>query len=348
MKESFWGYLILLFGIFVIVIMMIIRDYQTTNDQDYYIMKEVTQAAMIDAIDYAYYREHNDLRIIEDKFAENFLRRFAQSMSSNKTYKIELFEISENPPKVSVRITTATGEYIVQQDEGGVDFGVVNILSAILDMKHDNVIYNNDGIPNANPSKDDTEDWDGPTPTCATTGGKYDVFTNTVSGVSYKSYSQIDEEWVNVYLSNHQSKTIGEIGCWLIAEATILSAYDTTITPLTINENRTYTDQLPSQSMANLSDGNIRCTSNWNITEHLKTGQPAIIQTNNNLFSSGDHYMALLAYDSSTDMIYVGNTGYKGTYGVAGWYKRSEVLTNIEQAWTCELATQLISPSVCN
>lgn len=146
MKESFWGYLILLFGIFVIVIMMIIRDYQTTNDQDYYIMKEVTQASMIDSIDYAYYREHNDLRIIEEKFAENFLRRFAESMSSNKTYKIELFEISENPPKVSVRVTTATGEYILQQDEGGVDFGVVNILSAILDMKHENVVYNNDYI----------------------------------------------------------------------------------------------------------------------------------------------------------------------------------------------------------
>lgn len=146
MKESFWGYLILLFGIFIVVIMMIIRDYQTTNDEDYYIMKEVTQAAMIDAIDYAYYREHNDLRIIEDKFAENFLRRFAESMSSNKTYKIELYDINENPPKVSVKITTATGEYVVEQEQGAVDFGVVNILSAILDMKHENVVYNNDYI----------------------------------------------------------------------------------------------------------------------------------------------------------------------------------------------------------
>jgi len=146
MKESFWGYLILLFGIFIIVIMMIIRDYQTTNDEDYFIMKEVTQAAMIDSIDYAYYREHNDLRIIEEKFAENFLRRFAESMSSNKTYKIELFDLNENPPKVSVRITTSTGEYIVEQEQGAVDFGVVNILSAILDMKHENVVYNNDYI----------------------------------------------------------------------------------------------------------------------------------------------------------------------------------------------------------
>ena len=150
MKESFWGYLILLFGIFIVVIMIIIRDYQTTNDEDYYIMKEVTQAAMIDAIDYAYYREHNDLRIIEDKFAENFLRRFAESMSSNKTYKIQLFEISENPPKVSVKITTSTGEYVVEQEQGAVDFGVINILSAILDMKHDNVVYNNDYIEGPN------------------------------------------------------------------------------------------------------------------------------------------------------------------------------------------------------
>lgn len=137
MKESLWGYLILLFGIFIIVIMMVIRDYQTTNDEEYYILKEVTQAAMIDAVDYSYYREYNDLRIVEEKFIENFLRRFAESMSNSKSYKIEVFEVSENPPKASVRVSSKTGEYKVNETEGTVDFGVVNILSSILDMKYD-------------------------------------------------------------------------------------------------------------------------------------------------------------------------------------------------------------------
>jgi hypothetical protein len=150
MKESVWGYLILLFGIFIIVIMMVIRDYQTTNDEEYYILKEVTQAAMIDAVDYSYYREYNDLRIVEEKFVENFLRRFAESMSNSKNYKIEIFEVSENPPKVSVRVSSKTGEYKVDESEGAVDFGVVNILSSILDMKYD-ITPNED-------RKDGTED----------------------------------------------------------------------------------------------------------------------------------------------------------------------------------------------
>lgn len=76
MKESLWGYILLLFGIFIIVVMMIIRDYQTTNDEEYYLLKEVTQAAMIDSVDYTYYREYDDLKIIEEKFVENFVRRF--------------------------------------------------------------------------------------------------------------------------------------------------------------------------------------------------------------------------------------------------------------------------------
>lgn len=146
MKESLWGYFVLLFGVFIIVIMMIIRDYQTTNDEDYYLMKEVTQAAMIDAVDYAYYRDHNDIRIVEEKFVENFLRRFAESMGSNKNYKIQIYELSETPPKVSVRISSSTNNYLIRQDEGEINFGVVNVLSAILDMKHDNAVFENDSV----------------------------------------------------------------------------------------------------------------------------------------------------------------------------------------------------------
>ena len=135
MKESYFGYALTVIGVFALIVMMIIRDYQTTNDNDYYIMKEVLQDAMIDSVDYAYWREKRDLRIIEEKFAENYLRRFAQSMSSNKNYKIELYAISENPPKASVKITTSTGDYFVLQNEEGVNFGIINIMSGILDSK---------------------------------------------------------------------------------------------------------------------------------------------------------------------------------------------------------------------
>lgn len=140
MKEALYGYGVVVLGIFVIVVMMIIRDFQTTDDQDFYVLKEVTSASMMDSVDYAYYREHNDLRIIEEKFVENFLRRFAQSMSSNKTYDVRIYKVNEVPPEASIKVVTATGEYQVDADEGMLDFGVINLLSGILDMKHNNVV----------------------------------------------------------------------------------------------------------------------------------------------------------------------------------------------------------------
>ena len=55
MKESYWGYWLIVLGIFVIVIMMLISNMTSTNTQDYYLIKEITQASMLDAVDYGYY-----------------------------------------------------------------------------------------------------------------------------------------------------------------------------------------------------------------------------------------------------------------------------------------------------
>ena len=51
MRESYWGYWIITLGVFVIVIMMLISNVTTTNTQDYYILKEVTEQSMVDAVD---------------------------------------------------------------------------------------------------------------------------------------------------------------------------------------------------------------------------------------------------------------------------------------------------------
>jgi len=133
MKESFWGYWLIALGVFIIVIMILIQNYTTTNTQDYYLLKEVTEASMIDAVDYGYYRTSGELRINEEKFVENFLRRFSETMNINKEYKIDFYSIYEQPPKVSVKISTSTGEYMVAADQ--TSFDVVNRIDAILEMK---------------------------------------------------------------------------------------------------------------------------------------------------------------------------------------------------------------------
>ena len=56
MKETFWTYLLIIIGIFVIVVMILVQDLTGTTEEDYYLTKEIMQAAMIDSIEYGVYR----------------------------------------------------------------------------------------------------------------------------------------------------------------------------------------------------------------------------------------------------------------------------------------------------
>lgn len=87
----------------------------------------------MDALDLASYRKNGTIRIDEEKFVENFIRRFAENADLSNTYKIEIYDVNEEPPKVSLRVlssqeTTATGEII--------DFNIVNNIDAILETKY--------------------------------------------------------------------------------------------------------------------------------------------------------------------------------------------------------------------
>lgn len=133
MKESLWGYWLVLLGIIIIVVMILLQNYTTTNQQDYYLAKEITYAAMYDAIDYGYYKKNGELKIVKEKFVENFIRRFAENATLNKTYTVNFYSIYENPPAVSIEIRTNTGEYLV--GDQGIDAGITTRLTAILEKK---------------------------------------------------------------------------------------------------------------------------------------------------------------------------------------------------------------------
>ncbi len=131
MKESYWGYWLILLGVFVIVIMMLVSNVTTKNTQDYYLVKEVTEAAMVDAVNYGYYREYGELKIDREKFVESFLRRFAENVSLN-TYTISFYDIYEAPPKVSVKVTSKTNSFMVAGDS--TSFDIVNKIDGILEI----------------------------------------------------------------------------------------------------------------------------------------------------------------------------------------------------------------------
>jgi len=132
MKESYWGYWLIVLGIFIVVIMLLIQNVTSNNTEDYYTVKQISEAAMVDAVDYAYYRDYGELKINKEKFVENFMRRFAEIASVTTNYEITFTAIYEAPPKVSVEIKSNTGSYTIASDSES--FDITNRIDAVLEQ----------------------------------------------------------------------------------------------------------------------------------------------------------------------------------------------------------------------
>ena len=132
MKWSFLTLGIIILGITGVGIILFFQQITTSNERDYYLLKEITEASMIDAIDISYYRQTGDLKIITEKFVENFTRRFAEStILVGSGYTINFYDIIETPPKVSIEVRNSTNDYRLNGEQ--LDYNVVNKLDAILE-----------------------------------------------------------------------------------------------------------------------------------------------------------------------------------------------------------------------
>ncbi len=151
MKEAYWGYWLVLLGIFVVVVMLLSNDATTTNSQDYYQLKEVANSALYDSIDYSYYSQTRQIRILKEVFVENFLRRFSETVQITDTYDIQFLDLYESPPKVSIKISTSTAGFIVGRDtadtvgteDGVTKLDVVNSIDLIVEFNANERITNN-------------------------------------------------------------------------------------------------------------------------------------------------------------------------------------------------------------
>ncbi len=119
------------------MIIMLFNDITVSNEQDYYTLKDATEAAMIESVDIAYYRLTGEVKISQEKFAENFTRRFTETSTFGQgNYEIVFYQIVEYPAKVSIRIYDKTSRYNIftyNSDIETTQAQIVNELSAILD-----------------------------------------------------------------------------------------------------------------------------------------------------------------------------------------------------------------------
>lgn len=131
MKESVWGYMVIVLGVMVILGIFAFQNITNSDQHNYTLLRETSEAAMYDAIDMARYYIDGTIRIDQEKFVENFLRRFAENASLSNTYKVDIYDINEEPPKVSIKISTSNSSSLSES----LEFDVVNKIDAILETK---------------------------------------------------------------------------------------------------------------------------------------------------------------------------------------------------------------------
>lgn len=139
MKESAWGYLIVILGVVIIAILLLVQRLTTTNEEDYYLSREVLKSAMLDAVDYGSYMNTHKLVMSREKFVAIFTRRFADSVTADKDYRIDFYDIYEYPPKATIRISTDTGETAINND--GINLEINTFITGILETTDDDGLF---------------------------------------------------------------------------------------------------------------------------------------------------------------------------------------------------------------
>ena len=92
MKWSFASVATIVLGIFGLFIILLFSEITVSNEQDYYSLTEATLLNLL----------------------ENFTRRFTETSTFGQgNYQIDFYQISETPPKVSIRILDKTTNYSI-------------------------------------------------------------------------------------------------------------------------------------------------------------------------------------------------------------------------------------------
>jgi len=143
MKYAYWGLALIMAGLVGIVFIVMFQSITINNETEYYILKEAMEAAMMESVDIECYRSTAGtgcgevLKISEQKFVENFTRRFVENITGDvNSYELEFYDIIESPPKASVVVKGLTQEYsIMATSESDGSFKITNNLSGILEYE---------------------------------------------------------------------------------------------------------------------------------------------------------------------------------------------------------------------
>jgi len=130
MKESVWGYMVIVIGVVMIFLIFFMQNITNTDEHNMSLLKEVTESSMNDAIDWSSYKESGAVKISKEVFIETFIRRFAENAQLSSTYKIEFYKINEEPPLVNIRVLSRETGNVNGKEES---YTLTNTINAILE-----------------------------------------------------------------------------------------------------------------------------------------------------------------------------------------------------------------------
>lgn len=138
MNRAFWGIFVIMLGVAGILFISLFQSITNTDEHNSQILSEVTEAAMWDAVDDSIYGQSRVISINKEKFAESFIRRFAENANLSAKYKIEILDINETPPKVSVRVSSSVAGQVTATlgSDEMIDYGISHRIDAILETPY--------------------------------------------------------------------------------------------------------------------------------------------------------------------------------------------------------------------
>ena len=153
MQSSYWGYWLVVMGVAIVGLMISVQGITTNTTQDRYAIREMVEASMLESVDYAYYRDYNEIKINKEKFMEVFIRMTAEVMGSNDTYEVNFYAIYEAPPKVSVEVKSNSGTNFIP---GSGDYDTTSRIDAVIQIHAEQTTTTDDYVDDSNDNNDDT------------------------------------------------------------------------------------------------------------------------------------------------------------------------------------------------
>ena len=174
MSSSYWGYWLTVFGVAIVGLSITINNLTTTTTQDFYSVSRANENALLASVNFAYYRDYNEVKIDKEKYYEIFIRDLSSDVRGTNTFDVNFYGVYEAPPKASVEVTTvAGGKTVTTRDDA--------VIQVLADKQGDNSENNpSPGVstnptPNPEPSVPQT-----PTASCNFDG--VNKFSKTIYG----------------------------------------------------------------------------------------------------------------------------------------------------------------------